>query len=154
MGAGGSIPRTEYQIERAKDLDGHDLTDLTTAEIKSELTRIRQLLHKYADTETVGKTDISLTDIDEQVENDKFMNNNSTFDTDHQTKALCRRHILHFRKMLRQPSLLASRKVKEQRRRLSLQGQNLARLALNGIVVADFSSDSEDDDVLEEMPRK
>jgi hypothetical protein len=138
MGSGGSIPRTEYQRERAKPLDCSDFgDDVDLLQIREELQRIRQLLHKYADETTA---DIHLNDI---VGNSK------------EQRHQCISHILHFRKMLRQPSLQQSRRVKDQRRRLSLQGQNLARMALMaGVKIGSEDSDSGSDDGLEDMPRK
>jgi len=138
MGAGGSIPRTEYQRERMKDLSGSDLIDLSNEEVRDELQRIRNLLHKYADEKTVDNTNTQLTDI---------------IGTVGEQRSLCTSHILHFRKMLRQPSLIHSRKIKDKRRRLSLQGQQLAKMALNGIS-ATPDSDTDSDDGLEDMPRK
>ena len=138
MGAGGSIPRTEYQIELAKSEFGDDLVSVN--DVREELIRIRHLLHRYADEKTIESADLTLGDVDRECENDA------------QLRRTCMRHILHFRKMLRQPSLLQSRERKEQRRRLSLQGLNLAKLALSGVAVVDDVESDDDDDGLEEMP--
>jgi hypothetical protein len=148
MGAGGSIPRTEYQIERSRDIDGGDLEVMEIDEIRSEVIRIRGLLHKYADQDAA----LDLSDIDNEV-NDRLFKD-CELDKNKITKELCVNNILHFRKMLRKPSLLALREVKEKRRRLSLQGQRLAKMALQGISTTTNSDDSDSDDGLEDMPRK
>ena len=129
---------TTYQIELAKSEFGDDLVSVN--DVREELIRIRHLLHRYADEKTIESADLTLGDVDRECENDA------------QLRRTCMRHILHFRKMLRQPSLLQSRERKEQRRRLSLQGLNLAKLALSGVAVVDDVESDDDDDGLEEMP--
>tara|TARA_B110000211_G_C13726944_1_gene398555 strand:+ start:142 stop:567 length:426 start_codon:yes stop_codon:yes gene_type:complete len=141
MGAGGSIQTsTQYQIERSKPIDGSDLTDYTSEEIRDELIRIRILLHKYVEKDA---SDLDLNDVQAEV-ND----NGSTM------KEACVVHILHFRQMLRKQTLHNARRNKELRRRLSVQGQHLARMALQGITPEVVGSDTDSEDGLEDMPRK
>ena len=47
-----------------------------------------------------------------------------------------------------------ARRNKELRRRLSVQGQHLARMALQGITPEVVGSDTDSEDGLEDMPRK
>lgn len=142
MGAGGSIPRSLYETECARPADAHDFSGAALPELREEVVRIRKLLLKYGDEAptdaAVASVDLTLSDICLDGESEEAH------------VAACLGAIVHFRKMLRQPTLAVRR---EHRRRLSAQGRMLASFALSSIdVVDDSGDDGSGDDELPPMP--
>ena len=141
MGAGGSIPRSLNQTEAARPLDASDFSGASLDDLRSEVVRVRNLLLQYGDeapTEAAAASvDLSLRDICHQGSSAE------------EHAAACLGAIVHFRKMLRQPT---QAKLRDHRRRMSAQGKMLAKFALSAIDVVDDSDDEGEGDDLPPMP--
>ena len=141
MGAGGSIPRSLYQTELARPPDASDFSSAELRDLRAEVVRIRELLLQYSDEApaeaAAASVDLTLSDICPE----------GGLEDDH--AAACLGAIVHFRKMLRQPT---QAKLRDRRRRMSAQGRLLAKAALSAIDIVDDSDDDGDDDLPPMMP--
>ena len=130
MGAGGSIPASEYQRERRLPVDVRDFDGRPVADLTAEVVRVRGLLHKYKEG---YDADLSCRDLLAD----------GAGETEHR-RALVG-EIAWFRKLLRSVTAAQARSGRDQRRRMSAQGKMLARFALASADIEDDSGSDSDD---------